>query len=139
MWTCPECGRSFKNEGQNHYCKTTYATIDEYISQAPQDRREILRKVRDTIKENAPDAAEKISWQMPTFWQKENLIHFAVSKNHLGVYPGENGITEFAERFEADGYKYSKGAVQFPFNREIPYALIAEITKYRVAKVSGLA
>ena len=108
------------------------ATIDEYIRQAPKERREILQNVRETIRASAPDCTEKISWDMPTFWQGENLIHFAVFKNHLGLYPGGDGVSAFAERLAAGGYKFNKGTIQFPWSKPIPYELIAEITRYRV-------
>ncbi|KAF1084429.1 hypothetical protein SPSYN_02206 [Sporotomaculum syntrophicum] len=67
---------------------------------------------------------------MPTFWQNGNLIHFAAAKNHLGVYPGESGVSVFADRLK--GFKTTKGAIQFSFSEPIPYELIAEITRFRV-------
>lgn len=115
--------------------KETYKTIDEYFATCDLELVEIMRKIREIIKENAPDAIEKISWGMPTFYFKENLVHFFAHKNHIGFYPGEKGIEEFKEEFDALGYKYSKGAVQFPLKKEMPYDLIARITKYRVDNV----
>lgn len=134
MWTCPKCGREFEHTGQDHYCASAPATIDEYILQAPAERRDELNRVRETIRAAAPEAVEKISWRMPTFWQGENLIHFAVLKNHLGLYPGDEGVRAFAERFEIEGYRFSKGAVQLPWSRPMPYELIGEITRYRVMR-----
>jgi uncharacterized protein YdhG (YjbR/CyaY superfamily) len=137
MWTCPKCGRLFKNTNQSHYCSSKPADIDQYIAQSPEERREILQRVRQTIREAAPGCTEKISWDMPTFFQGENLIHFAVSKNHLGLYPGEDGVNAFARRLQDEGYKFNKGTIQLPWNKPIPYELIAEITRYRVMKASG--
>ena len=74
-----------------------------------------------------------MSWQMPTFWQGENLIHFAAFKNHIGIYPGGEATTVFAERLT--DYKVSKGTIQLKFNKPIPYDLIKEITEWRVACV----
>ena len=136
MWECPNCGRSFRNKNQSHYCTSKPDTIDVYIKEAPQERREVLHRVREAIRASAPDAVEKISWDMPTFWQGENLIHFAVFKNHLGLYPGEDGVKAFSERLSSMGFKFSKGAVQIPWNKPMPYDLIKEITKYRVSKVT---
>ncbi len=110
--------------------KRVYATVDEYISEFSGEVGEILRRVRETIKKAAPGAIEKMSWQMPTYWQKENLVHFAAAKNHLGFYPGESGVRVFADRLA--GYKTSKGAIQFPFSSPMPYALMEEITRFRV-------
>jgi uncharacterized protein YdhG (YjbR/CyaY superfamily) len=67
---------------------------------------------------------------MPTFWQGENLIHFAAFKKHVGVFPGDLTRTPFAEKL-AD-YHTTKGAIQFPYNKPVPFELIAEIAAYRV-------
>ena len=133
MWKCPKCGREFKNTNQNHTCGEKPAGIDEYIAAQAEDVQPILRKVRDTIRAAAPDATEKMSYHMPTFWQGENLIHFAASKNHLGVYPGELDRLPFAERLAI--YKTSKGAIQLPYDKPIDYELITDITLWRVASV----
>lgn len=132
MWQCPECGKEFKKLDQNHFCGEIN-TIDEYIAGQPAEIQPILRKVRETIRRAAPDAKEKISWRMPTFWQAENLIHFAAFKNHIGIYPGGEAVGIFAERLT--DYKTSKGAIQFPLNKPVDYALIADITKWRVQSV----
>ncbi len=137
MWQCPKCGRDFKNANQGHYCKGS-TTIDDYIAQAPEEHQETLRRVRDTIRAAAPDATECIKWQMPTFFQKENLIHFAHNKNHLGVYPGDGAVRAFAARLAAEGYKASKGSIQFPWSKPIPLELIAEIARFRVREVEEL-
>lgn len=129
MWKCPECGREFKNENQDHYC-VKVGTIDEYIAAQPREVRPLLQSVRETIRAAAPDAAEKISWQMPTFWQGENLVHFAAFKKHIGLYPGGKAVGAFAQRLE--GYKTSKGAIQFPLDRPIDHALIADIVRWRL-------
>jgi len=112
--------------------------IDTYITEQPEEFRPILEKVRETIRAVAPNATEKISWQMPTFWQGENLIHFCAQKKHLGIYPGalENLPAELFERL--DGYKTTKGAIQFPYNKPIDYELIGDIAKWRVYYVENI-
>lgn len=113
----------------------TVETIDAYIAQYPLEIRVLLEKVRQTIREAAPDAKEKISWGMPTFWQSENIIHFAMAKNHIGLYPGESGVRCFLDRLT--DYHTSKGAIQFPLKKPIPYDLITEITCFRVQEAIG--
>ena len=108
-------------------------TIDEYIVQYNGEVKAILEQTRAVIRDAAPEAVEKIAWQMPTFWQKENLIHFAAHKNHLGLYPGGEATTFFADKLTE--YKTSKGAIQFPWNKPIPYALIAEIVRWRLTQI----
>ena len=134
MWQCPVCGRDFKNTNQSHYCgDSNPSTIEEYISLQPEELRPILRKIRKTIKSAAPKALEKISWGMPTFWQEKNLIHFAVFKKHIGIYPGDLNQIPFKQKLSA--YKTTKGAIQFPLDKPIDYDLIAAITKFRVSSV----
>jgi len=108
-----------------------YTTIDEYIKTFPENVQKILEKVRQTIKKAAPDAAEAISYRMPTFKLKgKNLVHFAAFKNHIGFYPIPSGIEAFKE--ELSVYKQGKGSVQFPLDQPIPYELISRIVEFRV-------
>ena len=131
MWKCPKCGRVFENTEQNHFC-VKQDSIDEYIAAQAEDVQPVLQRIRETIRAAAPEATEKISWQMPTFWQGENLIHFAAFKKHIGLYPGGEATTEFADRLS--GYKTSKGAIQLPLGKPIDYELITDIVLWRVGK-----
>ena len=79
MWTCPVCGRAFRNVGQHHYCGNAPETVDEYILAQDENIRDQLQRVRSVLRSSLPDAAEKISWSMPTYWDQHNLIHFAAT------------------------------------------------------------
>lgn len=103
-------------------------TIQEYISQQDEYIQPRLKEVYDTIRAAIPDAEERISWSMPTFWKSRNIIHFAPAKKHIGVYPGPETVEAFAERLK--DYKTSKGAIQFPNNKPLPLELIAEIARW---------
>jgi len=109
-----------------------FDSIDEYIKQFPPEIQEILATIRKVIKESAPDAEEKISYQMPTFVLHGNLVHFAAYKNHIGFYPTPSGIEAFKR--ELSDYKGAKGSVQFPVGKPLPYELVSEIVKFRVAE-----
>lgn len=113
----------------------SYNTIDEYIAQFAEDKQKILQQIRSVIKEAAPNAKEKISYQMPTFYMNGNLVHFAAFKTHIGFYPVPSGIEKFKE--ELSQYKGGKGSVQFPYDKPIPYDLIQRIVKFRVAENMG--
>lgn len=88
MWTCPNCGRSFKNTNQSHFCSKKPATLDEYIAAQPEHAQSYLTQIRNTVKAALPEAQERISWSMPTYWEKHNLVQFAAHKNHIGLYAG---------------------------------------------------
>lgn len=108
----------------------TISNIPEYISQFPESAQEKLQEIYTLIKQTAPEAIEKISYGIPTFYLHGNLVHFAAYKNHIGFYPAPSGLEKFQE--EISKYKHSKGAVQFPLDKPIPKKLIAQIVKYRM-------
>jgi len=128
MWTCPKCGRTFKNKEQSHYCGKAPSTIEEYILGQPEEVQARLRQINGAIKNSIPDAQEKISWSMPTYWKGRNLIQFAASKKHIGLYPGPEAVEAFAQRLTE--YKTSKGTIQLPYSKPLPLELIAEIAKW---------
>ena len=130
MWKCPKCGRTFRNENQGHYCGKAPETVDDYILAQDEGVREQLQNVRQAIRDELPDATEKISWSMPTYWNGHNIIHFAANKKHIGLYPGPEAVAFFAEKLTQAGYKFSKGSVQIPYSDEMPLALISEISAW---------
>jgi uncharacterized protein YdhG (YjbR/CyaY superfamily) len=109
-----------------------FHTIDEYIATFPEDIQGILQSLRATIRAAAPDSEERISYQMPTFALKGNLVHFAALKHHIGFYPTPSGIEAFAE--ELSQYRSTKGAVNFPIDQPLPLDVISKVVKFRVAE-----
>ncbi len=104
--------------------------IDNYILQYPEELQIKLNEIRNLIRDTAPEATEKMSWQMPTFYLKGNLVHFALHKKHIGFYPGSSGVENFES--ELGEYKHSKGAIQFPLNKPLPTELIRRIVEFRI-------
>ena len=107
-------------------------TIDEYITACPPDAQPILQKLRAVIRAAAPDAVEKISYGMPCFYQKGNLVYFGLHAHHVGFYPTGSGMEAFVG--ELGAYKTSKGAVQFPLDQPIPYDLVTRMVQFKVAQ-----
>lgn len=107
-----------------------FKTIDEYISMFPEDVRTILKNLRQTIRDAAPEAQETIKYQIPTFTLNGNLVHFAAFKNHIGFYPTPTGMEAFKDELSA--YQGAKGSVQFPIDQPLPFPLIRRIVEYRV-------
>ena len=110
--------------------KVGFRSIDDYISTFPEEIQKLLEELRATIKAAAPEAVEKISYQVPTFDLKGNLVHFAAYKKHIGFYPTPSGIQAFKR--ELSIYESAKGSVQFPIDKPIPYELIKKIVIFRV-------
>ena len=111
--------------------------VDAYIAQFDPAVQDILNKIRAMILELAPGAEEGIRYQMPGYYLKGPLIYFAAFAHHIGLYPTPSGIEAFQERLAA--YKNAKGSVQFPLDQPMPYELIRDIIKFRVAENLGRA
>ena len=109
-----------------------FRSVDDYIATFPEKVRDMLEDMRAVIKDSVPYAEEKISYQMPTFALKGNLVHFAAFKNHIGFFPTASGIDAFKK--ELSGYEHSKGMIKFPLNKPLPYKLIKRIVLFRVGE-----
>lgn len=110
--------------------KKAISSIDEYIVQFPPELQKTLQQLRQAIRQAAPEAQERMNWQMPTFFLEGNLVHFAAHKHHIGFYPAASGIDAFAQQLSA--YRTSKGAVQFPLDKPLPYDIIRQMVAFRV-------
>lgn len=112
--------------------KQEYKSIDEYIRCFPEHVQKKLVELREAIREQAPQAQEKISYRMPAFFLDGALVYFAAYSKHIGFYPTASGINAFKSNLSK--YKNSKGAVQFPLEEPLPIGLIKQIVKFRVAE-----
>jgi uncharacterized protein YdhG (YjbR/CyaY superfamily) len=110
--------------------RTAPQDIDQYIAAFPPAVRAKLTRIRAAIRKAAPQAKEAIKYQMPTFTQHGNLVHFAAYQHHIGFYPAPRAIERFQEELSA--YEGSKGAVRFPLDKPVPVGLIGRIVKFRV-------
>ena len=109
--------------------------IGRYIAQFPREVQEKLRTLQSAIREVVPDATEKISYGIPTFYKGKNIVHYAAFRNHIGFYalPSTNGV--FAD--ELAGYKTGKGSVQFPLDEDLPVELIKKLVQYRIRELEN--
>ena len=105
-------------------------SVDQYIEGFPPEVRKKLEELRRIVREEAPGAEEGISYGMPTYRSKGNLVHFAAYGDHIGLYPAPSAIEAFAERLRP--FSTSKGTVRFPLDRPIPYELVREMVRFRV-------
>lgn len=114
--------------------RNDFKTIDEYLSTFPKEVQEKLQSIRETIKKAAPEASEKISYQIPAFTFHGNLVHFAAFEHHIGFYPTPAAIEKFKK--ELASYKQAKGSVQFTLDKPLPLTIIKKITQFRVEQNS---
>src|SRR5258705_7815520 len=104
---------------------TKFKTVDEYISALPARTKGILKEVRKTIKQAAPQAEELISYNIPSFKLHGGLIWYAAWKEHISVYPRSSRME--ASIKELSEYKGAKGTIKFPIDKPIPFDLISKI------------
>lgn len=116
--------------------KAEVASIDQYIQGFPKDVQALLSTMRAVIAKAAPQATEKISYQMPTFYLNGNLVHFAAFASHIGFYPAPSGVSAFKE--ELGAYTYAKGSIQFPIDKPLPLELIKRIVEFRASENSKM-
>jgi len=114
--------------------RSTATAIDEYIAQFPPATQALLQEMRALIKTSAPEAAESISYAIPTFdLNGRHLVHFAGYEKHIGFYPTSSGVAVFAD--ELKSYKRAKGSVQLPLGQPLPTDLIRRIVAVRVDQI----
>ena len=126
--------RNFVRKEFDHMDKMKHGiqSIDDYVQTFPIETQKKLQSIRKLIRKLAPEAEEKISYQIPTFYLNGNLVHFAAFKSHIGFYPTPSGISSFEK--ELSKYKQGKGSVQFPLDQPIPMDLIRRIVEFRLEK-----
>jgi uncharacterized protein YdhG (YjbR/CyaY superfamily) len=104
-------------------------SVEEYFSWFPSEIQAKLQQIRDTLQGSLPEAKEVISYHMPAFKTTEVLVYYAAAKSHIGYYPTASGVEEFKR--ELSGFVTSKGAIQFPYDQELPLELISQIAQFR--------
>ncbi len=104
--------------------------VEQYIAEQPEAYRQRLSALRQAILSADPRLEEAIAWGMPTFRLRRNVIHFALARRHIGLYPGAGAVAHFAPRL-AD-FSHSKGTIRLPHDRELPLELVREITAWCV-------
>lgn len=107
-----------------------YSNIDEYILSFPPEVQILLKMMRKTIHQAAPEAGEKIGYGIPTFTFRGNLVHFGGFKDHIGFFPTSSGVEAFKK--ELGDYAVTKGTIRFPIDKPLPMDLITKIVKFRL-------
>ncbi len=121
-------------------------TVEAYLSELPEDRKEQITKVRKVILDNLPQGYEEVmNWGMicyqvpiekfPNTYNKQPLMYAALAsqKNHMAVYLSEIYMdTKLSEKFIED-YKacgkrmdIGKSCVRFKKLENLPLNLIGK-------------
>lgn len=128
MWTCPTCNRSFSKMNQSHSCTVRQETIEAYIEVQQEVYRPTLHALHLCILTSMGEVEERMSWGMPTYYKKGNLLHFSVHANHVTLHVGQEVLTHFSARLE--GYTTGKGSIQLSFSKDLDLGLVADIARF---------
>ena len=128
MGQCPKCKRVFKRKNQSHYWGEKPTTIDEYIARQEKEIQPLLIELKDIINKAIPEAKATIAWGMPTWKNNDNIIHFAVNKNDISLYPGKEAVLFFHDHLS--DYKVHNGVIKILFTQPLPEKLITKIAKW---------
>jgi len=105
------------------------ATVEEYIESFPPNVQAVLRAVRATVQQAAPQAEERISYRMPALFLNGAVVYFGAFKNHLGLFPP---VEDPALLAQVAQYAGPKGNLQFLYSKPLPLELIAAVVQARV-------
>jgi uncharacterized protein YdhG (YjbR/CyaY superfamily) len=108
--------------------------VDEFLAKVPEPQRAALEDLRRVIRAAAPGATELINYGVPMFrLNGKNLVSFAAGKDHCSLYVQSPAVME-AHAADLQGFKTSKGTVQFTPDRAIPAGLVTKLVQARLAE-----
>ena len=113
-------------------------SVDEYLAALPDAPRAVLQRLRETIRNAAPEAVETISYHMPTFKLRGRfLVSFAAFKDHCSLFPASDAVMqEYGE--ELKPFFSGKGTLRFTTEDPIPDALVKKIVKTLIVENAAL-
>ena len=111
----------------------TFVTVDEYIDAQSAEAQPRLRELRSIFRAALPDAAEVISYDLPTYKFGAGFVSFGTAKRHCAIY----GSSRAALDKELRGYRQSKGTVRFPLDQPVPAELVRKLLLATVAEKGG--
>jgi uncharacterized protein YdhG (YjbR/CyaY superfamily) len=107
-------------------------TVEAYLAALPDDQRDALQKLRDTIRSTLPDATEHISYQMPAFKADGRfVVWYAAFRDQYSLYPASEGVQATLEK-DLDPYLSGKGTIRFEYDERLPSTLVTKIVKVRL-------
>ena len=119
--------------------RTSYRSVDEYLSAFPDDVRAVLERVRRAIRAALPRATEVISYQIPAYRLPSGVVlYFAGWKRHFSLYPASPALV-VTFREELASYEVRKATIRFPLEAPVPVRLIGRIARFRAGEAAARA
>jgi uncharacterized protein YdhG (YjbR/CyaY superfamily) len=104
-------------------------TIEEYIQSAPEERRDVLQKIREICLENLPGYDETLRYNMPSYeLDGEVEIAFASQNKYISFYLLKEPVMD-AYRDNFPRSRIGKGCVRYPNPNKIDFALLEQMVQ----------
>ena len=111
--------------------------IDAYLAALPDDVRSSLERVRSIIREIAPECTERVSYGIPIFRLRKDLVGISAQKNHCSLHSMSPSLIK-AMAEELNGVKVSGATIHFTPEKPLPKELVESILRERM-KEAGFA
>lgn len=109
--------------------------VEAYFNAAPEPQRSTLLAMRATVTRLLPDAAQVLSYGVPTFKVRgKGVAGLACYAQHCGYLPMSGSVTATLAD-ELAGYSVTKGSVRVPADRPLPEELIVALVDARLAEL----
>ena len=115
------------------------ANVDEYMAALPDDRREVMTWLRETIRAAAPDAVEVITYGMPGFKSHGTfLVSYDAYKKHYSLFPASDAVVEACGK-ELKPFLSGRGTISFKPAKQLSTELLTRIIEVRLAENAARA
>lgn len=109
--------------------------VDEYLDAIEERKRGPLETLRQTILELVPEADQVISYRIPAFRVRGQIVAgFAAFKDHLSYLPFSGSVLGQLAG-ELDGYTMTRSSLHFSVNQPLPKPLVQKLIAVRLAEI----
>jgi uncharacterized protein YdhG (YjbR/CyaY superfamily) len=105
--------------------------IDAYLEPLPEDVRSVLERLKTIIREIAPDCTERVSYGIPIFRLKKDLVGISAQKNHCSLHSMSPPLMK-AMADELKGFNVSGATLHFAPEKPLPRELVEKIVRARM-------
>jgi len=111
--------------------------VDEYLARLPEEQREALEQLRQTIRSVVPEVEEVIRTGVPAFRHGGRpLVSIGAAKRHVALYV-MHGAVLARHKDELRAFDTSNTVIRFTPSKPLPRRLVIKLLKARLAEIEG--
>ena len=110
--------------------------IDAHLETLPDDIRSTLERVREIIRESAPQCTERVSYGIPIFRVQKDLVGISSQKQHCSLHTMSPALVE-TMREELKGTRVSGATIHFTPDKPLRREFIENIVRARIAELAS--